>query len=110
MASMVILQHAAEVLQSITSQVSKLVAPSKKHAHDYLVYLGLVYLFAQASSTSLPRPGLPAFNTHASSKRGARAGGRTGGDIFENMDVVWISSFMGSPGLGTITIRSALKS
>ena len=76
------------------------------HAHDYLVYLGPVYLFAQASSTCLPRPGLPAFNTHASSKRD----GRTGGDILENIDFVWISSFMGSPGLGTITIRSALKS
>ena len=46
------------------------------HAHDYLVYLGPVYLFAQASSTCLPRPGLPAFNTHASSKRGGRTSGR----------------------------------
>ena len=77
-----------------------------------MLYPCLVNLLTQASSTRLSRPGLPVYPgliylfTQARSKRG----GRADGDMLENIDFVWISSFMGSPGLGTITMRSALKS
>ena len=47
-----------------------------------LVYPGLANLFTQAWSTCLPRPGI--FSRFR--------------DTLENIDFVWISSFIGSPG------------
>ena len=72
-------------------------------------YLGLVYLCTQAWPTCLPRPGLPVYPGLVYLFTQAWIFSRYGNTL-QNIHFAWISSFMGSPELGTITMRSALKS
>ena len=80
-----------------------------------LVYPGPVYLFTQAWSTCLPwpgqlvYPGLVNLFTQAWSTTEPCIFLQYG-NILENMHFASISSSTGSPGLETITMRTALKS
>ena len=70
----------------------------------------LVNLFIQARSTCLPRPSLPVYPGPVNLFTQAWIFFEIWKNTLENIDFPWISPFKGSPGLGTITIRSALKS
>ena len=69
----------------------------------------MVNLFTQALSTCLPWPSQPVYPGLVYLFAQAWIFSRYG-DTLENIDFAWISSFKGVPGLGTITVRSALKS